>query len=64
MQLLANECLLEDFEFVLRQATRTLWFPLPGSRGKGQCDWYCSKWLGDFDVLAFVLISLYASVPW
>lgn len=64
MQSLANEDLLEDFEFVLRQATRMLWFPLLGTRDKDQYDWYCSTWLDDFDVLVFASTSLYAFVPW
>lgn len=63
MQLLANEDPLGDFEFVLRQATRMLWFPPLGTRDKGRCDWYCSTWPDDFDVLAVASISLYASVP-
>lgn len=38
MQLLANEHLLGDFEFVLHQATRMLWFPPPWMRDKDQYD--------------------------
>jgi len=40
MQLLANEDLLGDFEFVLYQATRTLWFPPPWTMDKDQYDLY------------------------
>lgn len=63
MQLLVSENPLEDFEFVLCQATKTLQFPPPRTTDKDRCDSYCNTWLGDSDVPASVLTSLYVFVP-